>query len=198
MGVGSVGLWIQHTSMRLVCIAVVRGGASPECCGRAHSLGSARAVQCPRPDFRAAGGNINEDYNRSAGSAFGDTRVPDSPKTDPEPRSRHLLARESAFTPMSLAKFCVAGTQPFAILARAFMALTARRSTNDTRSLNLRSNTGLGTASHERLVTPQSVNAVILWQGVIESPDDKIRVQPDPDRMARRGRETRASFGDLL
>ena len=133
----------------------------------------------PVPTFGAAGGNINEDYNRSAGLGVWGY----SSAGLPEDRSgtsfaAPLLAREAAFTLHELAKFCVAGTQPFAILARAFMALTARRSTNDARVAELAARTlGLGTASHDRLVTPQSGNAVILWQGVIESPDDKIRVQ---------------------
>ena len=89
-----------------------------------------------------------------------------------------LLAREAAIALQSLQNHCLPGTQPFAVLVRAFFALTAARTASQEAVQELSRRTlGHGWATAERLAQPANGSAVILWQGHIESKDDKVRVQ---------------------
>jgi hypothetical protein len=133
----------------------------------------------PVPSFSAPGGNTNDAFNSPAGlgvwgySAAG--LAEDSAGTS---FAAPILAREAAITLHELARFCMPGTQPFAVTARAFLALTARPPVDDERVRSLVERTlGHGSASIDRLITPKAGSAVILWQGIIESPKDTVRVQ---------------------
>jgi hypothetical protein len=89
-----------------------------------------------------------------------------------------ILAREAAITLHELQNYCVSGTHPFAVTVRAFLTLTATPSHSDTHIADLSGRTlGNGRASIQRLVSPASGSAVIVWQGYIDSPADKVRVQ---------------------
>src|SRR5206468_8291275 len=89
-----------------------------------------------------------------------------------------ILAREAAWTLQNLSQACVPGTQPFGVTARAFLTLTANRTTQDEAVQALAERTlGNGRADGGRLLTPNSDSTVILWPGYVESPSDTVRVQ---------------------
>lgn len=89
-----------------------------------------------------------------------------------------LLAREAALTLAALRAHCATGTQPFGVTARAFLALTAKRTSNDSSVAALAARTlGLGLASSAELTTPRSGAAIVLWQGIVENSRDVLRVQ---------------------
>ena len=89
-----------------------------------------------------------------------------------------ILAREAAFTLSELRKWCPPGIEPFAVTARAFLSLTAEKPVSDASVQSLVKRTlGYGVASVDRLKNPVNGTAVILWQGIIDSPRDKVRIQ---------------------
>jgi hypothetical protein len=133
----------------------------------------------PIPSFCAPGGNTDEAYRRVngmgvwgfSGAGLAEDRIGTS-------QAAPILAREAAITLAELQGYCVSGTQPFAVTARAFLTLTATRPDNDRHIADLSDRTlGHGRASVHRLVAPADGSAVIVWQGYIESPADKVRVQ---------------------
>ena len=135
--------------------------------------------EAPIPSFSAPGGNTDDTYRFRSGhgvlglSASG--LVEDHIGTS---QSAPILAREAAFVLHKLQEFCVSGTQPFAVTARAFLTITANPPVPDQAVEKLVERTlGNGQASVERLLTPAIGSAVILWQGHIESQRDKVRVQ---------------------
>ncbi|MCG3180470.1 MAG: hypothetical protein BIFFINMI_02831 [Phycisphaerae bacterium] len=133
----------------------------------------------PIPSFCAPGGNTDTAYRPVhgmgvwgfSGAGLPEDRIGTS-------HAAPILARESAITLAELQKYCMPGTQPFAVTARAFLTLTATRPVNDRQIADLAERTlGHGRASVGRLVTPANGSAVIIWQGYIDSPADKVRVQ---------------------
>jgi hypothetical protein len=133
----------------------------------------------PVPSFGAPGGNTDAQFRQPAGVGVwgysGSGLVEDRAGTS---FAAPLLAREAARTLHELQQFCTAGTRPFAVLARAFLSLVARRPSEDLPSKELAVRTlGNGLAGSTRLAVPASRSAVILWQGYIESPNDIVRVQ---------------------
>jgi len=137
--------------------------------------------ECPIPSFSAEGGNTDEVYNFRFGlgvwgfSAAG--RPEDHSGTS---YAAPILAREAALTLSALEQFCTTGTQPFAVTARAFLTLTASHPHPLDQEVigELASRTlGSGKASMQRLITPNTGSAVLIWQGYVESPRDTVRVQ---------------------
>ncbi len=132
----------------------------------------------PVPSFGAPGGNTDAQFRRSAGLGVwgysGAGLVEDRAGTS---FAAPLLAREAAQTLHELQQFCTAGTQPFAVLARAFLSLVARRPSDDAPAELAGRTLGNGLAGASRLAAPAPRSAVILWQGYIESPSDVVRVQ---------------------
>lgn len=135
--------------------------------------------EAPVPSFSAPGGNTDSSYNPSpgmgvwgySGSGLPEDRIGTS-------QAAPILAREAAITLGELHKYCVPGTQPFAVTARAFLTLTAVRSVKDERITALVDRTlGHGRATVQRLIAPTVGSAVFVWQGYIDSPADKVRVQ---------------------
>lgn len=133
----------------------------------------------PVPSFCAPGGNTNDAYNTPAGvGVWGYTGSGLAEDRAGTSFAAPLLAREAALTLHELSRFCAPGSQPFAVTARAFLALTADAPTENERVKSLVERTlGHGRANMGRLITPQSGSAVIMWQGFIESPEDTVRVQ---------------------
>jgi Subtilase family len=133
----------------------------------------------PVPSFGAEGGNTDDQFRSLPG--LGVWCLSDTGLAEDHAGTSFaapLLAREAAKTLSLLQRYCTPGTQPFAVTARAFLALVARRPTNDARVSELVDRTlGKGLASADRLATPLSRSAVVLWQGYIESPNDIVRVQ---------------------
>jgi hypothetical protein len=133
----------------------------------------------PIPSFSAEGGNTDSAYRYAPGlgvwgfSAAG--RAEDHTGTS---HAAPVLAREAAWTLQELQQFCASGTQPFAVTARAFLALTADPPASDDAVAKLAARTlGYGKANRRRLIAPATGSAVILWQGYVESPRDTVRVQ---------------------
>lgn len=133
----------------------------------------------PVPSFGAPGGNTNAQYGYSPGlgvCGFSDTGLcEDIPGTS---HAAPLLAREVAFAIEDLQPYCIGGARPFGVLVRAFLALTAKRPSTDARIGDLAKLTlGYGHARSGRLRIPVQKSAVLLWQGIINSTKDVVRVQ---------------------
>ncbi len=135
--------------------------------------------EAPVPTFGAPGGNTNDAWGFAAGMGVwgfsGAGRQEDRTGTS---HAAPILAREAAITVQHLQSACAPGTQPFGVTARAFLALTAQRTTEDARVAELARRTlGLGRTSASRIASPTTGSAILLWQGCIESPNDTVRIQ---------------------
>lgn len=133
----------------------------------------------PVPSFCAEGGNTDDTYTFRPGLGVwgfsGGGLAEDRSGTS---HAAPLVAREAALVISKLQEYCPPGTQPFGVTVRAFLALTARKTTSDANVEELAGRTlGLGKTSCARIVTPAAGSAVILWQGFIESSKDTVRVQ---------------------
>ena len=133
----------------------------------------------PVPSFSAEGGNTDSSYGFSHGLGvwgFSANGLPEDKIGTSY--AAPILAREAAFTLQRLQDFCEQGSQPFAVTARAFLTLTADAPVADHQVQALVDRTlGNGKAQAARLTRPIAGSAVLIWQGYIESPDDKVRVQ---------------------
>jgi hypothetical protein len=135
--------------------------------------------EAPVPSFCAPGGNSDEAYNAAVGlGVWGYSDAGLAEDRMGTSQASPVLAREAALALDALRQHCAAGTQPFAVTARAFLALTATSPNSDpsVRALSERT-LGLGVASSNRLTYPFNGSAVVLWQGHIESPNDVVRIQ---------------------
>jgi hypothetical protein len=133
----------------------------------------------PVPSFSAPGGNTDSSYRPCAGmGVWGYSGIGLPEDRIGTSHTAPILAREAAITLRELHKYCMPGTQPFAVTARAFLTLTARRLVNEDHIATLVERTlGHGQASIQRLIAPAAGSAVVVWQGYIDSPADKVRVQ---------------------
>jgi len=135
--------------------------------------------EAPVPSFGAPGGNTNDAWGWTSGMGvlgFSGTGLPEDRVGTS--CAAPLLAREAALALHNLQKYCAPGTSPFAVAVRAFLALTAEHTTTDSQVRSLAERTlGHGRASADRIVSPISGSAVLLWQGYIESSRDIVRVQ---------------------
>jgi hypothetical protein len=135
----------------------------------------------PVPSFGAPGGNTDANFNWSAGAGVGVYGYSGSGM--PEDRSgtsfaAPVLAQEASLAIARLRQFCIGGIQPYGVTVRAFLALTATRTSDDPQIAPLLAKTlGYGDARADRIAAPTAGSAVILWQGIIESSHDKLRVQ---------------------
>lgn len=136
---------------------------------------------CPVPSFSAEGGNTDDAYRFRPGLGVWGFSAAGLPEDHAGTSfAAPILAREAALTLHELQRFCVSGTQPFAVTARAFLILTAAHTppVQDEAISTLAERTlGYGKANLQRLITPAAGSAVILWQGYVESPRDTVRVQ---------------------
>ncbi|MCU0980114.1 MAG: S8 family serine peptidase [Pirellulaceae bacterium] len=133
----------------------------------------------PIPSFSAEGGNMDDAYRFRLGLGVWGLSASGLPEDHAGTSyAAPILAREAAWTLHELQKHCAPGTQPFAVTARAFLALTADHPVQDEAVRALVKRTlGYGRASPQRLITPSAGSAVILWQGYVESPRDTVRIQ---------------------
>ncbi len=133
----------------------------------------------PVPSFGAEGGDADDAFHYAPGLGvwgFSGAGLPEDRAATSF--AAPILASEAALTMDGLQRFCLPGTQPFAVTARAFLTLVAERSWSDDRVKALADRTlGNGRATAARLATPAARSAVLLWQGYIESPSDIVRVQ---------------------
>lgn len=146
----------------------------------------------PVPSFGAPGGNSDADYRMRPGLGVlgfsGAGLIEDRAGTS---HAAPILSSEAALAFNALQQYCTSGTQPFGVLVRAFLALVARATTTDSQVLSLLQRTiGLGSTSATRLSVPASGSAVILWQGIIETSKDIVRVQlPIPSAWLAQAQE---------
>lgn len=145
-----------------------------------------------KPDLSAPGGDCGPDYTFRSGlgvwgvnaSGGWEDRVGTS-------FAAPVLAREAALAIEALQRVCATGARPFGVTVKAFLALTATRSAFEGGIEELAKVTlGRGHASAESLSTPHADRAILLWQGVLESSDDIVRVQvPIPRQWLQQARE---------
>lgn len=133
----------------------------------------------PVPSFCAEGGNSDENYQFQAGLGVwgfsGGGLAEDRSGTS---HAAPILAREAAIALQTLQDFCAPGSIPFSVTVRAFLALTAEKTTLDSKVEDLAKRTlGFGQATSQRIVAPVNGSAVLLWQGIVESAKDVVRVQ---------------------
>jgi hypothetical protein len=153
--------------------------------------------EAPIPSFCAEGGNSSETYNAVPGLGvwgFSGTGLPED--RIGTSYAAPILAREAALALSALQRYCIGGAQPFGVAVRAFLALTARKTTSDPSVADVAERTlGLGQASSRRIGSPNSGSAVILWQGIIETAKDVVRVQlPIPADWLATANEPRLRF----
>ena len=136
-------------------------------------------AESPKPDFSGPGGNLNENYRFAAGlGVWGCNAAGLWEDHSGTSFAAPLLARTAAFTLHELQKVCEPGTKPFAVTAKAYMALTAIAPTPTHALEALAKRTlGRGRATVRRLRSPSAKSAIMVWQGTIDNPDDIVRVQ---------------------
>ena len=135
--------------------------------------------ESPKPDFAASGGNGSAQYSFAPGMGVwcctADGLWEDRSGTS---YAAPLLAREAAFAFRNLQRVCEAGARPYGVTVKAFLALTATRTPLPKQLWALAERTlGRGNASARRLSSPNSDSAIIVWQGILDGPDDLARVQ---------------------
>jgi hypothetical protein len=132
-----------------------------------------------KPDFSANGGDSTSNYDPSVGlgvwglsdAGLWEDKIGTSFATP-------LLAREAAFCFQKLQQVCEKGARPFSVTVKAFLALTADPPVQSAAAEVLIQRTlGRGTATTTKWDTPDAHSAVMIWQGVLEGPDDLARVQ---------------------
>jgi hypothetical protein len=135
--------------------------------------------ESPKPDFAAHGGNATAAYAFTPGlgvwgcnaAGMWEDRMGTS-------LAAPLLAREVAFALRALQGVCQQGARPFGVTAKAFLALTAIAPAVGNKVKKLADRTlGMGKASALRLTRPNEATAVMIWQGIIDGPTDRVRVQ---------------------
>jgi len=132
----------------------------------------------PIPEFAAHGGNSDERFHcRSSLGVWGlnaEGQLEDHSGTS---FSAPLLSREVALAFAELQRACAPATRVYAATVKAFLALTAQAYPTPSRVRKLSERTlGLGRASADRLTQPSPASAVFVWQGLLEGPDDILRV----------------------
>lgn len=133
----------------------------------------------PKPDFADHGGNGNSAYHfqpfLGVWACNAEGLWEDRSGTS---YAAPLLARQAAITLRHLQKFCGPGTRPFAVAAKAYLAVTAtRRELSSALEPLAKRTLGKGRASAERLSQARPDRALIMWQGILEAPHEIIRVQ---------------------
>jgi len=132
----------------------------------------------PVPDFAAHGGNANDSYGWSPGLGVHVL----SPAGLWEDRlgtsfAAPLLARECAFAIQLLQSVCPSGTRPFAVTAKALLALTASiAELPDSLAALARATLGHGEANSVPIRVPSDDAAVFVWQGIIKDKSDMAKI----------------------
>lgn len=145
--------------------------------------------KCPVPSFGAPGGNTGSSHRTAPGMGvlvcnnFGEwvEKVGTS-------LAAPLLAREAAIAVQRLKRYCLPDSNPFAPTAKAFLTIAAEaRPILSRRAAALAERTlGRGLARAHRLADPLPSSAVVMWQGIIGGPDERVRVMlPIPEGWIR-------------
>jgi hypothetical protein len=136
--------------------------------------------RAPIPEFSANGGNCSNQFQFVSGLGVWACNPAgmweDRPGTS---FAAPLLAREAAFAISELQRRCDQGARPFGSTVKAFLALTAVPPPSVPEGVRplVERTLGRGTANSSRLSAPRPESAVMVWQGVLNGPEDKARVQ---------------------
>ncbi len=132
----------------------------------------------PKPDFSANGGNVDSAMKHAIGlGVWGLSAASNWEDKSGTSFAAPLVAREAATAFHHLQKVCTAGARPYSVTVRAFLSLTAVAPNVDRAAAELAKRAlGRGTVSHERLEAAKPDSAVLLWQGLLEGPDDIARI----------------------
>lgn len=137
------------------------------------------ACDAPIPEFGAHGGNGDATYSHQPHlGVWGFTSAGALEDRSGTSHAAPLLAREAALAIAELQRVCAPETRPYAATAKAYLALTAKpypAPSGRIRELSRRT-LGLGSASATRLASPAGDSAVLVWQGLLDGPDDIARV----------------------
>ena len=133
----------------------------------------------PVPSFSNGGGNCDATYNYyNGGGVFTYGSIGLIEEVVGTSHSAPILAREAAMAIYELRKYCPSGSEPSAVLVRACLATFAQKTTSDSNVKELCDRTlGYGETNHKRIVTPNRDSAIVMWQGVLESTRDLLRVR---------------------
>jgi len=133
----------------------------------------------PKPDFSAHGGNATPAMQQGPGlGVWGLTAAALWEDRSGSSFAAPLLAREAALTMQWLQGVCQQGARPYAVMAKAFLALTAKAPVNAGPVATLaRRALGRGMADRKLLAQPSPYSAIFLWQGTLDGPSDIARVQ---------------------
>ncbi|MFN7979211.1 MAG: S8 family serine peptidase [Vicinamibacterales bacterium] len=134
--------------------------------------------ESPKPDFSDSGGNASPSMQFVPGlGVYGLTASGLWEDHSGTSYAAPLLARECAFALQALQRVCLPGARPYAVAAKAFLALSAQAHQVDGAARHLASRAlGRGRASAATLGTPSPDRAVLIWQGLLESPGEIARI----------------------
>jgi Subtilase family len=135
--------------------------------------------ESPKPDFAEHGGNGNAAYHFQPGlGVWGCTAAGQWEDRAGTSFAAPLLARQAAITLRHLQRFCEPGSRPFAVAAKAYLALTATQQQLSPALSPLAERTlGRGRASSRWLPRARPDRAMIMWQGILDGPGEIVRVQ---------------------
>jgi len=136
-------------------------------------------VNSPKPDFSAPGGNSTKAYTFRYGlGVWGLNERGLWEDWSGTSFAAPILAREAALAVEYLQGFCKQGARPYGATVKAFLELTVTPPVSDAQVEKLvQRSLGRGSASHIRLSNPFENTAIMLWQGVLESPGDKAMIR---------------------
>jgi hypothetical protein len=135
--------------------------------------------ESPKPDFAEHGGNGNSTYHFQPGlGVWGCTAAGQWEDRAGTSFAAPLLARQAAIVLRHLQRYCEPGARPFAVAAKAYLALTATQHDLSSALSPLAERTlGRGRASSRWLQRARPDRAMIMWQGILDGPGEIIRVQ---------------------
>ena len=135
-------------------------------------------ADAPAPDFSSHGGNCVANYRHAPGlGVWGLTPAGLWEDQCGTSFAAPILARDCAMALQTLQGVCPSGSHPFAVTAKALLALTADAVELPVRFKDAAERTlGFGQASWSQLTTPDPATALFVWQGVLNHKSDIARV----------------------
>lgn len=132
----------------------------------------------PIPDLSAPGGDVLASYHGGHGlGVFACSEEGYWEDYSGTSFAAPVLALQCAKAIESLKRACPTGTKPYAATAKAFLVLTATAFELPLQYQELASRTlGFGEASAVGLESPSSDAAVFIWQGMLESQKDLVKL----------------------
>lgn len=135
-------------------------------------------ADAPVPDFSSHGGNCAANYRHAPGlGVWGLTPAGLWEDQCGTSFAAPILARDCALALQVLQGVCPSGSHPFAVTAKALLALTADGVELPPRFKDAADRTlGHGQVSRSSFTTPDAAAALFVWQGVLNHKNDIARV----------------------